>query len=202
MSADDFSIHDVERLGRGLHQLGSSLQHASAQLGCRKSCSFPAHHSHARGECAHAAGNSVGLAVDDPDIRVIDTESIGTDLRNDRFHTLADGSDTGDHLHHAIGLHLDAHGVERTEPTLFDEHCHSGSDFLTALAPLAKFLLELVPTCSFEPFIEQELIVTGIVDDLRAERVESEGVGHYALVNEIAFAYCDLVQANFGSDCV
>ena len=145
-----------------------------AQFGCRKPRGFAAHHRHTRGECAHAAGNPVGLAVDDPDIRIIDTERVGTDLRNDRLNALADGGDAGDDLHRAVRLRLDAHGVERTQSALLHEHRQTGADCLAVSAPLAEIVLKFVPLRRLEGFVQQKRVVAGIVDDFCAKRIEAE----------------------------
>ncbi len=90
-----------------------------AQFGGRKPRCFAAHHRHARGECAHAARDAVGLAVDDTDIRIVDTERVGTDLRDDRLNALADGGDAGDDLHRAVRLQLSMRTVSNGPSPLF-----------------------------------------------------------------------------------
>src|SRR6185369_11230070 len=109
---------------------------------------------------------------------------------------------TGDHLKRAVGHHVDPNRIERTKSAFLDEHCDAGPDLLTVLAAFAKLLLKLVPARGFQRLIEQKRIVTGIVDDFRAERVEAERIRHRAFADEVASANLNAVDPDLRSDCI
>ena len=94
--AHDLAVDDVERAGRGLHQLGGRAERRLAQLHRRHAGRLAAHHRDARGKGAHAFVDAVGLAVHDLDAGVVDAERLGGDLRDHGFHALADRGDAGD----------------------------------------------------------------------------------------------------------
>ena len=48
-------------------------------------------------------------------------------------------------LDRAVRRDLDAHGVERPEPALLDEHRDAGADFFAGRAPRAQVALQIVP---------------------------------------------------------
>ena len=100
------------------------------------------------------------------------------------------------------GADLDAHAVERPEPALLDENRQAGADLFAARAALAQLALKIVPIGKPQRLVEQAGVVAGIVDDMRAERVEAERVGHGALADQIAPADLDLVDADLRRDGV
>src|SRR5262245_66084457 len=140
--------------------------------------------------------------MDYPNVRVINTDGIGADLRDDGLYALTNRGDAGHHLKRTVGHHFDSNGVERAEPAFLDEHGDAGADLLAILAPPAMLLLKLVPARGFQRFVEQKLIVTGIVDDLSTECVKAERIGHRAFADQIAPANFNAVDSNFGGDCI
>src|SRR5262249_41983309 len=134
--------------------------------------------------------------MDHPDIRVIDADGIGADLRDDSLHALTNRGDAGHHLERAVGHHFDSNRVERTEPAFLAEHGAAGPALLAVLAPLTMLLLKLVPARGFQRLVEQKRIVTGIVDDLRTECVEVKRIRHCAFSDKVAPANFNASDSN------
>ena len=200
--AHDLAVDDVERGGRGLHQLGGGLQGQRAQFRRGKARGFAAHHGDARGKSAHASVDAVGLPVHDADGAVIDAERIGADLRHRRLHALAERGDAGDHFDGAVGGNFDAHGVEGAEAAFLHEHGHAGADVFAGRAAARQFALQRVPAGGAQRLVEQQRIVAGVVDDMRAQRVEAERIGHGAFADQVAAADFDPVDADARGDGV
>ena len=94
------------------------------------------------------------------------------------------------------GLTVDAHGVERAEPAFFDEHGDAGADHLAVGAALLQLALQGRPVGKRERLVEQQRVVAGVVDNMGAERIELQIVGHRAFGDQIAAADFDAVDAD------
>ena len=136
----------------------------------------------------------------DVDRCVIDAKRVGSDLRHRRLDALADGGDAGDDLDLAVALYIDTHGVGRPESAFLDEHGNAGADLFARRATFLQFGLKRRPVRQRKRLVEQQRIIAGVIDNMRAERVEMQIVRHLGLGDQIAAADLDAVDADMRGD--
>ncbi len=198
----DLAVDDVEIGCAGLHELRRMGERLVAQLDRGKPRRLSAHDGDTRRKSAHAFADAVGLTVNDAHTCVVHTKRVGANLRHRRLHTLPERGDAGDHLDRAIICHLDAHGIEWAEAAFLHEDGNASANLFAALASLVQVALQILPTCGRQRLVEQAGIIARVVNNVGTQGVEAERVGHGAFSDEIAAAYFDFVDSDFGRDGV
>ena len=173
LGADDLAIRRCRACPRRVCISSAAAPSAlCAQLHRRQPRRLAAHDGDARGERAHAARDAVGLAVHDTDAGVVDAERIGADLRDHRLDALADRGDAGDDLDARRRVSTSMRTVSNGPSPLFSTNMATPAPTFSPLRRSLSCSCKLVPVGRFQRLVEQQRIVAGIVDDLRAQRVE------------------------------
>ncbi len=200
--AHDIAVDDVERLGRGLQELGRHVERLGAQLDRAVVGGGGGHHGGARRVRADAEGDAVGLAVGHPHLAIIDADPFGADLRHHGLEALADRRAARDQLDRARRVDLDVHAIGGTEAALLDEHGKAGADRLAGRAPARQLGFELVPLERDQELVEQADIVAGVVVDLLAERLQRPVERHLLFGDGVAPPHVVGIDAELHRDRV
>ena len=129
-------------------------------------------------------------------------QRVGADLGECGLGALADRGDAGDYLDPAARVDGDAHAVERAKPALLDEHAEAEPDQLPCPPAFSQRRFELVVTQVVEHALQQTRVVTEVVGDLGAERVDRAGERHSLGRDQVGPAHFDRVVAEAVRDRV
>src|SRR5438105_2025560 len=89
--------------------------------------------------------NEVSSTVDHFDVLVVNTESIGANLRHHRFKALPQRRAARDELDCPGRIDGHTRAVRRANSTLFDKHCQANTHRLSLRSTGPKIRLECVP---------------------------------------------------------
>jgi len=126
--AHNFAVDDVEFVGAGLHQLRRMAKRLVAQFGGARRVASP-HMTVTREAKAPMPLSMRSVWPWMTRMLAYRRRARRRRFAPRRFRRPGDRGDAGDDVDATIGFDLDAHGVERPEPTLLDEHGHTARLF-------------------------------------------------------------------------
>src|SRR5437868_10119697 len=103
---------------------------------------------------ADAVGDPGRLSVHHRDLRVVDAQALGADLRHNRLEALAKRCAAGDELYPAVLIEFDADGILRPQSGLLDKKPETDTDRLALFAPARELGLGFLPAEFLERAIQ------------------------------------------------
>ena len=185
----------LKKLRRHIERLGTNI---GGSHGCR----ICRHHGCTGCVGADAVLDPVGPPMNDTHLPVIHTEHVRANLCHDGLEALTDRSAAGHDLDLSAGMHMDSHPIGRPKPALLDIHGDAETDIFTRRTATADVALNLVPLETRKRLVQQRFIMSGIENDLVAQRHQRPLIRHFIRRNQVATPHLDPREPELARDGV